>query len=372
MKKKISSILLVLLTLMTLFVPMSQQRAETASVRIKDLIHIKGVRDNQLVGYGIVVGLSKTGDNSRSTQITNQLMLQNLGTVIQQSNYIQKGCSAAVMVTATVPPFAKNGDKIDVTVSTMADAKSLEGGVLVMTQLRAANGEVVATAQGPLSVGGASAEGGGSSKRTAITTTGRIPNGAIVERDINTQIGDEDSVTLSLDKADYTLVARIAQVISQTVSPARAVDGSSVKVIVPPSFQSDRIAFLSIIENLNVEPAKEKAKVIINERTGTIVIGSEVKLLPAAVAHGNITVTVSTTNQVSQPQPFSGGSSMGFSNSTIDITKQTGSLVRIPENSTLNDLVRALNAIGVTPIDLISIMQALKEAGSLQADLQII
>ncbi len=372
MKKRISSLILILLIVVTYCSPLMQVPAQATPVRIKDLVHIKGVRDNQLIGYGIVVGLNKTGDNSRSTQITNQLMLQNLGTVIEQSNYIQKGCAAAVMVTATVPPFAKNGDKIDVTVATMADAKSLEGGVLVLTQLRAANGEVVATAQGPLSVGGASADSNGSSKRTAITTTGRVPNGAIVERDINTQIGDEDSVTLSLDKTDYTMVSRIAQTISQTVSPARAVDGSSVKVIIPPSFQSDRVAFLSIIENLKVEPSRDRAKVIINERTGTIVIGSEVKLLPAAVAHGNITVTVSTINQVSQPEPFSGGSTMGFSNSNIDITKQAGSLVRIPENSTLNDLVRALNAIGVTPIDLISIMQALKEAGSLQADLQII
>lgn len=369
MKRKIFSILLIAMMAVT---ALPCLKAESATVRIKDITHVKGVRDNQLVGYGVVVGLKSTGDNSRSTQITNQLMLQNLGTVIQQSNYIQKGSSAAVMVTATVPPFAKNGDKIDVTVSTMADAKSLEGGVLILTQLRAPNGEVVATAQGPLSVGGASADGNGSSKRTAITTTGRIPMGAIVERDINTQIGDEDSITLSLDKTDYTLVARIAQTISQTVAQARAVDGSSVKVIIPPSFQEDRVGFLSILENLTVTVSKDRAKVVINERTGTIVIGSEVKLLPAAVAHGNITVTVSTVNQVSQPEPFSGGSTMGFSNSQIDITKQSGSLVKIAENSTLNDLVRALNAIGVTPIDLISILQALKEAGSLQAELQII
>ena len=369
MKKKILSILLILMMMIGLI---PAQPSQAARVRIKDITHVKGVRDNQLVGYGIVVGLKMSGDNSRSTQITNQLMLQNLGTVIQQANYIQKGSSAAVMVTATVPPFAKNGDKIDVTVSTMADAKSLEGGVLIMTPLRAPNGEVGATAQGPLSVGGASAEANGSSKRTSITTTGRIPNGAIVERDINTQIGDEDSLTLSLDKTDYTLVARIAQTISQTVSAARAVDGSSVKVIIPPSFQNDRVAFLSILENLTVDVSKERAKVVVNERTGTIVIGSEVKLMPAAVAHGNITVTVTTTNEVSQPKPFSGGSTVGFSNSEIDITKQSGSLIKINENSSLNDLVRALNAIGVTPMDLISILQALKEAGSLQADLQII
>ncbi len=368
MKKKILSILLILMMIGL----MPVQTAQAARMRIKDITHVKGVRDNQLVGYGIVVGLKMTGDNSRSTQITNQLMLQNLGTVIQQANYIQKGSSAAVMVTATVPAFAKNGDKIDVTVSTMADAKSLEGGVLVMTPLRAPNGEVVATAQGPLSVGGASADANGSSKRTAITTTGRIPNGAIVERDINTQIGDEDSITLSLAKTDYTLVARIAQTISQTVAPSRALDGTSVKVIVPPSFQNDRVAFLSIIENLTVDVSRERAKVVVNERTGTIVIGSEVKLMPAAVAHGNITVTVTTANDVSQPRPFSGGSTMGFSNTDIDITKQSGSLIKINENNSLNDLVRALNAIGVTPIDLISILQALKEAGSLQAELEII
>ncbi|MDD3238277.1 MAG: flagellar basal body P-ring protein FlgI [Candidatus Gastranaerophilales bacterium] len=367
--KKLFSILLIGLMA---FAILPQQPANSAYVRIKDITHVKGVRDNQLVGYGIVTGLNKTGDNSRSTQITNQLMLQNLGTVIGQSNYIQKGSSAAVMVTAIVPPFAKNGDKIDVTVSTMADAKSLEGGVLILTHLRAPNGEVVATAQGPLSVGGASGEANGSSKRTAITTTGRIPLGAIVERDINTQIGDEDSITLSLDKTDYTMVARIAQVLSQTVSQARAIDGSSVKVIVPPNFQNDRVAFLSIIENMNVDVSKPQAKVVVNERTGTIVIGSEVKLMPAAVAHGNITVTVTTRNEVSQPGAFSGGSAVGFANSDVDITKQTGSLVKISENNTLNDLVRALNAIGVTPIDLISILQALKEAGSLQAELQII
>lgn len=369
MKKKILSLMLISLMILT-GIPL---KSDSANVRIKDIAHVKGVRDNQLVGYGIVVGLKMTGDNSRSTQITNQLMLQNLGTVIQQANYIQKGSSAAVMVTATVPPFAKNGDRIDVTVSTMADAKSLQGGVLVLTPLRAPNGEIIATAQGPLSVGGASAESNGSSKSTTITTTGRVPGGAIIERDIVTQVGDEDSITLSLDKTDYTLVARIAQTISQTVAQAKAVDGSSVKVFIPANFQNDRIAFLSILENLNVSVTKDKAKVIVNERTGTIVIGSEVKLLPAAVAHGNITVTVSTKNEVSQPEAsFSSGSTLGFSNSEIDITKQQGSLINIPENNTLNDLIRALNAIGVTPIDLISILQALKEAGSLQAELQII
>lgn len=361
---------LIIFLMMTSFAaPMS---LASVMVRIKDVSHVKGIRDNQLVGYGVVVGLPGTGDNSRSTQITNQRMLQNLGTVIDQANYIQKGSTAAVIVTATVPPFAKNGDKIDVVVSTMADAKSLEGGVLVQTQLRAPNGEVVAVAQGPVSVGGVNASANGTSKRTTITTTGRVPNGGIVERDIMTQIGDDTTLTITLNKADYTLIARIAQTISKNIAEAKAIDGSSVEIQIPAKFQNDRIAFLSIIENLEIAPANERAKVVVNERTGTVVIGSQVKLMPAAVAHGNITVSISTNNMVSQPEPFSLGSTVGFSNSTVDVQKTPGSLVEIPRNSTLNDLVKALNAIGVTPVDLIAILQALKECGSLQAEIEII
>ena len=342
-----------------------------ATVRIMDIAHIQGVRENQLVGYGIVVGLPGTGDNSRSTQITNKMLLRNLGTVIEQENYIQKGASAAVIVTANVPPFAKNGDKIDVTVSAMADCKSLEGGVLVQTILKAPNGEAVAVAQGPLTVGGIAKSAGGSSMRNAITTTGRIPGGAIVERDIYTEIGDESTITLSLDKSDYTLVSRLAQSISR-VAPARAIDGSSVKVQIPAKFQNDRVSFVSIIENLDVTPTAEKAKVVVNERTGTVVIGSDVKLLPAAVAHGNITVTVSAHNDVSQPNEFSNGATVGFENADIDIQKAPGRLIEMGANSNLNDLVRALNSIGVAPVDLISILQALKKSGSLQAELVII
>ena len=361
--KKVLALLMIILTG---FLPI-----EAASVRIMDIAHIQGVRENQLVGYGIVVGLPGTGDNSRSTQITNKMMLRNLGTVIEQENYIQKGASAAVIVTANVPPFAKNGDKIDVTVSAMADCKSLEGGVLVQTILKAPNGEAVAVAQGPVSVGGINKIAGGSSARNAITTTGRIPGGGIVERDIYTEIGDESTVTLSIDRSDYTMVSRIANTISK-VAPARALDGSSVRVQIPAKFQNDRISFLAILENLEVAPTQERAKVVVNERTGTVVIGADVKLMPAAVAHGNITVTVSTHNDVSQPNGFSNGATVGFENADIEINKAPGSLITMPANSNLNDLVTALNSIGVAPIDLISILQALKKSGSLQADLIII
>ena len=361
---------LFLAIIMTAFMPVS---AYAATVRIVDITHVKGVRENQLVGYGVVVGLPGTGDNSRSTQITNKMLLMNLGTVIEQENYIQKGATAAVIVTATVPPFAKNGDKIDVTVSTMADAKSLEGGVLVQTILKAPNGEAVAVAQGPVSVGGVNASSqGGAQRRTSITSTGRIPDGAIMERDIDTTIGDENSIILSIDKADYTMVARIAQTISNLVAPAKAIDGSSVEVTIPANFRNNRVGFLSIIENLEVKPTMEKARVVVNERTGTVVIGADVKLLPAAVAHGNITVTVSTETSVSQPNPFSNGETVGFTNEGVNVEKMMGRVVEMPANSNLNDLVKALNSIGVAPIDLISILQALKKSGSLQADLVVI
>lgn len=342
------------------------------SVRIKDITHIQGVRENQVVGYGLVVGLQNTGDNSRHTQMTSQQMLQNLGTVVDQSNYIQKGAAAAVIVTATIPPFAKNGDRIDVTVSAMADAKSLEGGVLVQTQLRAPNGEIVAVAQGPVSVGGSSAKSGGSSSRTSITTTGRIPAGAIIERDIISTIGDETSLTLLLDKADYTMAAQIANVIERNLTNAMALDGASIKVVIPQEYRNNRIAFISMLENIRVGVARERARVIINERTGTVVIGADAKLMPAAVAHGGITVNIQTYNDVSQPAPFSGGQTVGVTNSQIEIEKKEGSLIEMQANSTLGDLVKALNSIGVTPTDLIAILQALRMSGSLQAELQII
>ena len=341
-------------------------------VRIKDISHIEGVRDNQLIGYGIVVGLQGTGDNSRSTLRTNRALLTNLGTIIENDNDIKKGNSAAVIITANIPPFAKAGDKIDVIVSSLADAKSLEGGVLVQTQLLAPNGEVVAIAQGPISTGGVSVSANGSSAKTSITTSGRIPSGAIVERTIHTEIGDDYGVSLILNRADFTMAARVAQVINENLAPAKAIDGSTVRVSYPASFADDRVAFVSALENLTVETTNAIAKVVINERTGTIVIGNDVKLLPAAVAHGNITVTVSTQNEVSQPNSFTGGVTTGVSNSQISISKTPGRLVELPANSNLRDLVRALNAIGVTPFDLISILQALREAGSLKANLEII
>jgi flagellar P-ring protein precursor FlgI len=349
------------------------QSSAAAELRIKDIAHIKGVRNNQLVGYGLVVGLSKTGDKSRSTQTTTANLIGNFNGRLNNDNDIRSTNTAAVIVTAIVPPFAKEGDPLDVMVSSMADASSLEGGVLVNTELRAPNGEVVALAQGPISTGGTSVDANGSSKRTAITTSARIPSGAIMEREIHTDIGDENGLDLVLDRTDYTLASKVADVITKTASPARAIDGSTIRVLFPDQYIDNRVAFLAKVENLSVDATQDVAKIVINERTGTIVIGNNVHLLPAAVAHGGITVSVSTDNSVSQPGALSqGGQTVGVSNSNISIEKSKGSLVKLGPNATLQDLVSALNALGVTPSDLISVLQALKAAGSLEATLEII
>jgi flagellar P-ring protein FlgI len=347
--------------------------AYSAQVRLKDIAHVKGVRNNQLIGYGLVVGLSKTGDKSRSTQTSSANMITNFNERLANPNDLRSTNTAAVIVTALVPPFAKEGDPLDVVVSSLADASSLEGGVLVSTILKAPNGEVVAVAQGPISTGGTSVSANGSSKRTAITTTARIPNGAIMEREIRTDIGEMDSMDLVLNRTDFTLASRVATVISKNFSSARAIDGSTIRVIFPNQYIDNRVAFLAQIENLEVATTQEIAKVVVNERTGTIVIGNNVKLLPAAVAHGGITISVSSANDVSQPEALSqGGQTVGVSNSNIDIKEEHGSLVRLSANASLEQLVSALNALGVSPSDLISVLQALKAAGSLEATLEII
>ena len=344
----------------------------SSTVKLKDITHIKGVRNNQVVGYGLVMGLSKTGDQSRSTLNAEFNLIRNMGGRLNNENDIRSTNTAAVVITAIIPPFAKEGDHIDVTVSSMADAKSLEGGVLVATQLVAPNGEVVAVAQGPLSTGGVDVSSGGSSVRTAITTSARIPNGAIIERDINTQIGDDYGVELVLNnRSDYTMAQRVASQIS-TVAPAIPIDGSTIRVTIPDKYLNNRVGFLAMIENLSVATVPPGARIVINERTGTVVIGQGVKLMPAAVAHGGITVTVKTENSASQPNALAQGQTTTLENASIDVEQRGGSIVELPGGTSLGDLVSALNAIGVKPNDLISILQALKAAGSLEATLEII
>jgi len=369
LKRLIAVSLISLMSLATALTP----SAQAARLRVKDIAHVKGVRNNQLIGYGLVVGLAKTGDKSKSTQGTAASLINNFNGRLTSDNDIRPYNSAAVIVTAIVPPFAKEGDPLDVLVSSMADATSLEGGVLISTELRAPNGEIVALAQGPLSTGSTSVDAGGSSKRTGITTSARVPGGAIMEREIHTDIGDENGMDLVLNRTDYTLASRLADAITKTLSPARAIDGSTIRVLFPDQYIDNRVSFLAKVENVTVDATEEIAKVVVNERTGTIVIGNNVKLLPAAVAHGGITVSVSTTNSVSQPNSATtGGQAVGVSNSQISIEKAQGSLVQLGPNATLQDLVAALNALGVTPSDLISVLQALKAAGSLEATLEII
>ncbi len=347
--------------------------SSAAKLRLKDITHVKGVRNNFVVGRGLVMGLNRTGDQSRSTLQDEFNLIRNMGGRLNSQNDIRSTNTAAVIVTAIIPPFAKAGDQIDVIVSSMADAKSLEGGTLIETQLVAPNGEVIAIAQGPISVGGTSVDSGGSSARTSMTTAGRIPQGAIMEREIHTEIGDDFGLDIVLDRTDFSMANRVADAVTRNLAPARAVDGSTIRIQLPDKFIDDRVRFISFMENIEVDSIDEIAKVVVNERTGTIVIGNGVRLLPSAVAHGGITVTVKTTNEISQPNALStGGETMGVTNSEINIEEQPGSLIELNGGSTLADLVAALNAIGVSPNDLISILQALKASGSLEAQLEII
>jgi flagellar P-ring protein precursor FlgI len=342
------------------------------ALRIKDISRVKEVRDNLLSGYGLVIGLSGTGDKSRSTQFMAQNLMQTFGSIITNANDIRNNNAAAVMVTANLSAFAKPGDRIDVMVSSVADAKSLEGGVLLQTQLFAPNGEVVAVAQGSVSVGGTSASAAGSSTRTSIVTSGRVPNGAIVEREVVTHLGDEATMEFVLNTNDFELASQVAEMITSNVSPAQAVDGSTIRVDIPQQFMFNRVPFVAQIQRLPVNYQQESNKVIVNERTGTIVIGNQVRLQPAAIAHGGITVSIQATNSVSQPNGFAQGQTLGATNADIKIDEKEGHLIQLDKSATLQDLVTALNAIGATPIDLITILQALKEAGSLQATLEII
>ena len=243
---------------------------------------------------------------------------------------------------------------------------------MVQTQLRAPNGEIVAVAQGPVSTGGVRAAAGGASASKGVTTTGRVPNGAIVERDILSTIGDETTLTLLLDKADYTMASRISKTISARVAPAKALDGGAVEITIPARYRDDRVTFLSLIENQVVGATSEKAKVIVNERTGTIVIGGNTKLMPAAIAHGGITINIQVQNEVIQPNSMGAGETALQQNAQIQITEKQASLIELEANSNLSELVSALHVIGVGPMDLIAILQALASAGSLQAEIEVI
>ena len=346
--------------------------------RIKDLASIQGVRDNQLIGYGLVVGLDGSGDQTTQTPFTVHSvinMLMQMGINLPATTTLQLKNVAAVMVTATLPPFARPGQTIDVTASSIGNAKSLRGGTLLMTPLKGADGHVYAMAQGNLLVGGVGASSGGSQVQVNHLSVGRVPAGATVERAVQTALGQGGYINLELHEMDFTNATRIADAINQALSPnaaiAAPVDGRTIQVLAPPG--SARVEFLAKVENIEVDPAAGPARVIINARTGSVVMNQNVTLDNCAVAHGNLTVVISTDKQVSQPNALStGGKTVVTKKSNIDIKADKGSLIELQKGVSLDDVVKALNAIGATPQDMLSILQAMKSAGALRADLEVI
>jgi flagellar P-ring protein precursor FlgI len=344
--------------------------------RIKDLADVEGIRDNMLIGYGLVVGLNSSGDslkNAPFTQQALQTMLERLG-VNTRGAAINTKNVAAVMVTASLGPFSAQGTHMDVTVSAMGDAKSLQGGSLLATPLLAADGQVYALAQGPVAIGGFSAQGAAGSVSRGVPTSGRISNGAIVEREVGFTLAKAQSLRLSLRNPDLTTAQRVASAINRYlgVPAATAANPSTIQLMKPANY-SDVVALLTDIEQLKVDPDLP-AKVVIDEQSGVIVMGSDVRISTVAIAQGNLTIRITETPQVSQPQPLSqGGTTQVVPRTAIDVDEETGKrLVVLSAGVSLQELVNGLNALGVGPRDMISILQAIKAAGALQAEIQVI
>lgn len=348
-----------------------------AAERVKDLASIQGVRANQLIGYGLVVGLDGSGDQVRQTPFTQQSltnMLSQLGITVPQGTNMQVKNVAAVIVTAKLPAFAQPGQSMDVVVSSMGNAKSLRGGTLLMTPMKGANGQVYALAQGNLLVGGAGAQAGGSSVQVNQLNGGIIPNGAIIERSVPTVYARDGLINLELNTTDFGTAQNLVTALNRQFGQqtATALDGRVIQLRGPvdPAAQS---AFLSQVENLQVSLPPARAKVVINARTGSVVMNRSVTIDEAAIAYGNLSVVISREAQVSQPDtPFGGGQTVVTENTQIEMRSETGSLHRVSTSANLADVVKALNALGATPQDLLSILQNLKSAGALRADLEII
>jgi flagellar P-ring protein precursor FlgI len=346
--------------------------------RIKDLASIAGVRSNQLIGYGLVVGLDGSGDKRNAAPYTMQslkTMLTQLGIVVPPNINIKPKNVAAVMVHAELPPFAKNGQTIDVTVSSIGDSTSLRGGSLLMAPLKGADGRVYALAQGSLIVSGLSADGAdGSSVTVNIPSVGRIPNGATVERTVPTLFNQGNYLTLILKQTDFTTANRMAASINQSIGEgtAKAIDAGSVQVSAPLD-PSQRVSFFSMIENLELVPGIAPARVVVNSRTGTVIISANVHVTPAAVAHGNLTVTISENAEVSQPGPFARrGRTEVVDQSDVGVSEEAARMFLFKPGTTLDDVVRAVNQVGAAPSDLVAILEALKQAGALKAELVVI
>ncbi|EHC06379.1 flagellar basal body P-ring protein FlgI [Shewanella sp. SW36] len=342
--------------------------------RIKDIANVQGVRSNQLIGYGLVVGLPGTGEKTSYTEQTFMTMLKNFGINLPDNVKPKIKNVAVVAVHADMPAFIKPGQDLDVTVSSLGEAKSLRGGTLLQTFLKGVDGNVYAIAQGSLVVSGFSADGLDGSKVIQNTpTVGRIPNGAIVERSVATPFSTGDYLTFNLRRSDFSTAQRMADAINELLGPdmARPLDATSVQVSAPRDV-SQRVSFLATLENLDVIPAEESAKVIVNSRTGTIVVGQNVRLLPAAITHGGMTVTIAEATQVSQPNALANGQTTVTSNSTITATESDRRMFMFNPGTTLDELVRAVNLVGAAPSDVLAILEALKVAGALHGELIII
>ena len=345
--------------------------------RIKDITTIAGVRSNPLVGYGLVVGLDGSGDQTNQAPFTTESfinMIKQFGIAIPEGARLQLKNVAAVAVHAELPPFAKPGQLLDVTVSSIANAKSLRGGTLLMTPLKGADGNVYSLAQGNLVVGGLGVEGADGSRLTLnVPSVGRIPNGATVERSIPTQFASGQPIVFNLHRADFTTAKRVADGINDLLGPnvARAKDAMSIQVNGPKD-PSQRVDFISLLENLDIKPGEAPARVVINSRTGTIVVGNHVRIAPVAVTHGSLTVTVAEDIQVSQPQALGEGATVVLPSSEVAAEQQINPMFRFSPGPTLDELVRAVNAVGAAPGDLMAILEALKQAGALKAELIVI
>lgn len=346
------------------------------AVRIKEVASVQGVRSNQLVGYGLVVGLDGTGDQSTQAPYTSQslkAMLEQMGVALPPGVTIQPRNVAAVIVTAQLPAFAQPGQTIDINVSSAGNAKSLRGGTLVATPLKGADGQVYALAQGNLIVGGAGAAAGGSKVTINHLSAGRIPEGASVERSVPTPLLEGDSLSLGLSASDFNTARAVAGAINGAKGNgiATALDGRTVRVRMPAG-SGDRVAFLADIENLSIELERPAARIVLNARTGSVVMNEAVTLAACAVAHGNLSVTISTTPVISQPNALGRGETVQAERSDITVSQQGGAIMNMPAGTKLADVVKALNALGATPMDLLAILQAMKTAGALRAELEVI
>ena len=349
------------------------------ATRIKEVAAIQGVRSNQLTGYGLLVGLDGTGDQTTQMPYTKQALanyLEQMGISLPatgNAGQLQLKNVAAVIVTAELPAFAQPGQTIDVVVSSVGNAKSLKGGTLVTTPLRGADGEIYALAQGNLVVGGAGASAGGSKVQINHLSAGRVPQGAQVERAVPTPINEGDSITLGLNATDFQTADKVVRAINQRMGQgvAQALDGRTVRVSAPQD-PGSRVRMIAEIQEMPIETSKPSAKVVINARTGSIVLNQAVTLGPCAIAHGNLAITISTTPVISQPGAFSQGQTVVAQKSDIQIKQEPGNIINMPGSPQLTDVVRALNTLGATPQDLLAILQAIKAAGALNAELEVI